>query len=157
SIIYGAPSVSNGTIFTGTINGTLYALKILPGVPQTSQRIGGMNLSSYCGSLGQSTGLTLTNGQWYCGNSTSPINMTNACLWEYTDPNEVAKQDVAGNPYTWSCYQTSSTTTPTPTPTVTPTPTGLLTPTPTPGSRVLGGMNLYGYCQSIGQNGGSVL
>lgn len=158
SIIYGAPSVSNGTLYTGTINGTLYALKILPGAPQPNQRIGGMNLSSYCGSLGQSTNLTLTNGQWYCGNSSTPINMTNACLWEYTDANEVAKQDVAGNPYTWSCYQTAVSSTPTPTPTSIPTatPTLIFTPTPTPGTRVLGGLNLNGYCASKNQ-GSAVL
>lgn len=127
------------------------------------QRLGGMNLGGYCASIGQG-GSSLNGSTWVCTPSNSAINMTSACQWQYPGQNAVAQQDQAGNPYSWSCYAGTATPTNTPAPTnasqptATPTTGPLPTATPTPVTVTrLGGMNLYGYCQSIGQNGGSTL
>lgn len=116
------------------------------------ERLGGMNLSGYCVSLGQ--GDSVLNGStWVCTIGTA-ITMTSACQWQYPVQNAVALQDSPGNPYSWTCYNGSvSSATPTPTRAVAPTPTQSATPTsppPVTGAR-LGGMNLYGYCGSLGQ------
>ncbi len=84
------------------------------------QRLGGMNLDGYCKSQGQN-GTALSGNTWTCTPSGTAINMTNACRWQY-NPNAFAKQDVANNPYTWSCYVSGTLPTPTSTPTATPTP-----------------------------------
>lgn len=91
--------------------------------PQT--RLGGMNLVGYCNSFGQG-GAVLNNTTWVCSTGGAVINMTAACQWQYV-PSAVVLQEVAGNPYTWSCYSSGSVV-PTPTPTATP---AILTPTPT--------------------------
>jgi lysophospholipase L1-like esterase len=137
-------------------------------VSAAGQRLGGMNLGGYCSSIGQNGGSNLNGSTWVCSPSNTAINMTSACQWQYPGQNAVAQQDQTGNPYSWACYAGTATPTPTqgvsPTTAATPTPTTGFTPTsiptPTTGSGTpvrLGGMNLYGYCQSIGQAGGSTL
>lgn len=130
------------------------------------QLLGGMNLGGYCQSIGQE-GADLNGSTWICYPSNTSINMDSACQWQYPGQNAIAQQDIAGNPYSWSCYSGTAsptptgsvvaTTTPTPTKTILPTATSAPTIAPTGTTVWLGGMNLYGYCQSIGQNGGSVL
>ena len=95
----------------------------------TQIRLGGMNLDGYCRSLNLPNAV-VNNGVWTCGQSGVVINLTSACQWQYV-PSAVARQDVLNNPYTWSCYTTSSNITPTPTPTMTPTPTPTIRTTPT--------------------------
>lgn len=96
-----------------------------------STKLGGMNLDGYCNSIGR-PGVTLSNNTWYCGNGTSAINMTAECQWQYNST-AVARQETAGNPYSWACYTSGGNPTPTPStgPTATPRPTSQLTPTPT--------------------------
>ncbi len=159
----------HGIILILTICLAAFLSGFLQHASAAGQRLGGMNLGGYCQSIGQS-GSSLSGSIWVCTPSNSAITMNAACQWQYPGQNAVAQQDQAGNPYSWSCYAGTATPTPTQTvspttslnPTTTPTPTTSFaptaTPTPTSVSSVrLGGMNLYGYCQSIGQNGGSIL
>ncbi len=83
--------------------------------PPTTTLLGGMNLSGYCGSIGQ-TGASLSSTTWTCLPSTTPINMTKACIWQYNDSNATAVQTDPNNPYTWACYTTTSTPPPPPSP-----------------------------------------
>lgn len=148
-----------GFIFFLFLTFFIFSGSLTPVSAATTTRLGGMDLGGYCASLNQG-GSVLNGSTWSCSSGTA-INMTSACQWQYANPNAFAQQDTAGNPYSWTCYVTDASGTPTPTPTTTatptptPTPTPTATPTPAPGTR-LGGMNLSGYCQSIGQ-GGAVL
>ncbi len=123
------------------------------------QRLGGMNLGGYCSSIGQN-GVSLNGSTWVCTPSNNALDMNAACQWQYPGQNAVASQDSPGNPYSWTCYAGSAPVTPTATPTQTvlPTPTASAIPTPTTSvtSVRLGGMNLGGYCQSIGQSNSSL-
>lgn len=92
------------------------------GTPIPNQKLGGLNLSSYCVSLSQ-TGASLSGSSWICNPSGTAIDMTQACIWQYQNPNAVAIQDIPGNPYSWSCYTSSASPTPTPTPSPTPSAT----------------------------------
>jgi len=70
-------------------------------------RLGGLNLDGYCKTLA-TNGAILKNNIWYCGNSTAAINMDTVCRWEYSTNSAFAKEDYAGNPYSWSCYKTTT-------------------------------------------------
>lgn len=118
-------------------------------------QLGGLDLDSYCRSTGQG-GATLANNSWSC-QSGATINMATVCQTQYRDQGATASQEVAGNPYTWSCFrddQISPTPIPNPTTTpsvsVRPTPTPTIAPTPTSTVQqvLLGGMDLDGYCRS---------
>lgn len=109
----------------------------------TTTRLGGMNIDAYCRNLNQG-GAVLSNNTWTCS-SGQTVNMNAECQWQYALSTAFAVQEIAGNPYTWACYN-STTVSPTPTltptarltvtPTLTPTPslTATLTPTLTPTS-----------------------
>lgn len=148
---------------------------------QTSTVLGGMNLDGYCTSIGQGRA-TLQSNVWNCTGNNQPIALNSACVWQYNVANAFAQETATNNPYSYVCYAGAVTATPTPTavptptviptPTITPTPTTAPLPTPTPtltptsaptptptpaGTPInLGGMNLDGYCGSLGL-GGSVL
>lgn len=114
---------------------TLFAILFLLIIPQQvfagPTRLGGMNLDGYCRSINQG-GVILNNNTWTC-ESGAQINLNSACQWQYQNTNAVAVQEVANNPYTWTCYLPDPSTTPTPTtaPTPTQTPTSTVAPTPT--------------------------
>ncbi len=91
----------------------------------TPQKLGGMNLDGYCKSKGQ-TGAAVVNGTWNCTPSNTAIDMNASCVWQYVDANAYAKQDIAGNVYSWTCYTNGAA------PNPTPTPTPVINPTPTP-------------------------
>lgn len=70
----------------------------------TPQKLGRMDLQTYCVGKGQS-GSDLVNNTWVCSPSGTAIDMNDACKVQYSEPASYAQQDVAGNPYTWSCYK----------------------------------------------------
>ena len=165
------PSIIKVFIIIITISITAFISGFFKPAYAAGQLLGGMNLGGYCQSIGQG-GSDLNGSTWICTSTGTAINMTSACQWQYPGQNAVALQDIPGNPYSWNCYAGTTSVTPTPTssvnPTATPVPTSVVTPTPTsiiaptvtptPGSTTiwLGGMNLYGYCQSLGQGGSSL-
>lgn len=100
-------------------------------IAATNQKLGGLNLDGYCQNLGSGANAVVTNQVWTCGNGGTVIVLTSACQWQYRINNVSAQQDIPGNPYSWSCYESS------------------VTPTPTPQSS-LGGLNLNAYCASLG-------
>lgn len=109
----------------------------------TQNKLGGLNLTAYC--LNQKLPFpSLKNNSWTC-DGTTMIQMTNACEWQYKNVGSLARQDVQGNPYSWSCYQTNVTMTPVPQSSITPTPSAKI-------ALRLGGMNLSGYCGSINKS-----
>jgi hypothetical protein len=78
------------------------------------QALGGLNLSAYCQAKGFQ-GTSLPRGQlahhaavqnWRCaivGGESQPINMTQACTWQYGD-NAQARFTNVHDAYTWVCY-----------------------------------------------------
>jgi hypothetical protein len=90
-----------------------------------------MNLNGYCVSINAGNDASPSGSNWICSKTGQIIAMTTACQWQYNIQNTVARQDVAGNPYSWSCYSTLTPTITMPTPTIKPTATPAATPTPT--------------------------
>jgi hypothetical protein len=68
------------------------------------RRLGGLHLDGYCRGLKLVGGSAPSkNNTWICKKNRAVINITKACRAQYT-PISVAKQDIKGNPYSWSCY-----------------------------------------------------
>lgn len=102
-------------------------------------KLGGIDLGSYCRSLGHS-GAQVASGFWSCDGAS--IDMHAACAWQYPGQNAVDKQDDQSNPYSWGCYGFSASA-PAPAP-VTPVVTKL------------GGVDLGSYCASLNEGGAAV-
>jgi hypothetical protein len=80
--------------------------------------VGGLDLTAYCQANGFQ-GASLPRGQlahhaavqnWRCasvGGESQPINMTQACKWEYGDSAHARFTDVH-DAYTWACYSVAS-------------------------------------------------
>lgn len=76
-----------------------------PTPTQMPIKLGGLNLFAYCNSL-HSGGSYVSQGVWKCRKNNASINMTNACIWQYSKiaSNITSKQGVPNDVYTWTCY-----------------------------------------------------
>lgn len=98
--------------------------------------VGGVNFNSYCQLIGY-TSATLTANNAFGWQCTSPsgslgINVTKACQWLYVRGNLVSNYTNYNDPNSWGCYSNGTQ------------------------STNLGGINVGGYCQSIGYVNGSL-
>lgn len=91
------------------------------------EKLGGVDLGSYCQSVGRS-GSALSNGLWSCDGQS--IDMHAACSWQYPGRSAADKQDDPNNPYSWSCYGSAPT-----------------------ANVKLGGIDLGSYCASQNEGG----
>ena len=98
--------------------------------------VGGVDFNSYCQMIGY-TGATLVNNTafgWQCTSSAGNlgINVTKACQWLYVRGDLTSNYTNYNDPNSWGCYSNGTQ------------------------STNLGGINVAGYCQSIGYVNGSL-
>lgn len=77
----------------------------------TGTELGGMNLSGYCQKLEVGNkGATLNGETWVCihaDNTTSTLNLQDACEHEYTQRPVKAEEITPGVPFSWKCFLSS--------------------------------------------------
>jgi hypothetical protein len=108
-------SASTGTVnnATGVVtlpSGTTSVTVTLTTAP-TYQQLGGMNLASYCNSIGDIGGASLdgsTAYSWNCVTSSGshvPISMDDVCAWQYPyNEGAFSKYGSINDPDSWQCY-----------------------------------------------------
>jgi hypothetical protein len=102
--------------FACLVGAALVALLVAVPATAAETRLGGVDLSAYCKSVGYSGGAELTgprNGpnaayNWHCrsGNQTAPISVLDACRREYGDPRATARAANPDDAYSWTCFTT---------------------------------------------------
>jgi hypothetical protein len=104
----GAVDSANGTVtLPPGVTATTVSLVNAP----TYRQLGGLDLNSYCRSVGDTGGVSLdgtTANDWHCVTPTAnhvSLDMDDACAWQYRF-NEAAfsQYTAATDPYSWKCY-----------------------------------------------------